>query len=210
MDSSALIVVDVQNDFLPGGALGVATADAIIPIINRLLRLPFRLRVASLDWHPRGHCSFASTWLKKPHESIIIDGIEQKLWPDHCVQGTKGAEFSSELNVSLCDHIVHKGTELNIDSYSTFFDNEKLRSTGLEDYLRGDKVQDLYFAGLTTEYCVLYSVTDALQLGFHCHVIIDACRGIDVEKGDVEKAIALMKEKGAEVVTSDIVEKRFS
>jgi nicotinamidase/pyrazinamidase len=210
MDSSALIVVDLQNDFLPKGAMGVESAGVIVPIINRLLRLPFKVRVASLDWHPKGHCSFASTWQKKPRESILLDGIEQTLWPDHCVQGTKGAEFSSLLNVSLCDHIVHKGTELNIDSYSTFFDNQQLRSTGLDSFLKREKVRDLYFAGLTTEYCVLYSVTDALQLGFQCHVIIDACRGIDVKKGDVEKAIALLEDMGAEIVTSDIVEKRFT
>jgi nicotinamidase/pyrazinamidase len=210
MGSNALIVVDMQNDFLPNGALGVKDGDVIIPIINRLLRLPFDVRVASLDWHPKGHCSFASTWNKKPRERIIIEGIEQKLWPDHCVQGTKGAEFSSEINVSLCDHIVHKGTEVMIDSYSAFFDNQKRRSTGLDAFLKHADVQDLYIAGLTTEYCVLYSVMDALELGFSCHVIIDACRGIDVEKGDVAKAIDIMKERGVEIVTSDIVEKRFS
>lgn len=208
MTSKALIVVDMQNDFLPGGSMGIKDADKLVPTINHLLQLPFDVRVASLDWHPAGHCSFASTWGRQPLECIELDGIEQKLWPDHCVQRTKGSEFTTGLNVSVCDHIVHKGTDLTIDSYSTFYDNQKLRSTGLEDYLKKLEVTDLYFAGVCTEYCVIYSVIDAMELGFRCHVIHDACMGIDTL--DVERALCAMKSLGVDIVSAKSIEEAFS
>lgn len=210
MDNSALIVVDVQNDFLSQGALGVKEADEILPLVNRLVKLPFDLQVASLDYHPPGHCSFASTWAKKPGESILINSIEQTLWPDHCVQGTKGCEFSQKLDQSHFEHVLHKGIDPNVDSYSTFFDNLQLRTTGLEDILRKFEVRDVYFAGLTTEYCILYSVLDAIELGFKPHVVVDAIRGVDLHPGDVEKAIRTMVERGAKLVTTEEVAKRIT
>lgn len=209
MATKGLIIVDVQNDFLPNGALAVQSADEILPLINLLVELPFDVCVASQDFHPKKHVSFASTWGKKANERIMVEEIEQTLWPDHCVQGTAGAEFTSQLNVSRFEHVVHKGIDPNVDSYSTFFDNQKHRTTGLEDYLRKKGVQELYFAGLTTEYCVFYSVMDALELGFTPYVIIDACRGIDLRPGDVERALRIMVERGAMLVTTDQVIKRM-
>jgi len=209
MANKAIVVVDVQNDFLPKGALGVETAQEIVPLINRLVKLPFDVKVATQDWHPQGHCSFASTWAKKAGESILIEEVQQTLWPDHCIQGTRGAEFSPQLDVSHFDQIVHKGVDPKVDSYSTFFDNMRLRTTGLESYLRSRGVRELYFAGLTTEYCVFYSVLDALELGFSPYVIIDACRGIDLRPGDVEHAIRTMIERGAKLVTTEEVEKKI-
>lgn len=206
---TALIIVDIQNDFLPKGALGVHDADEILPLINRLVKLPFDVRVASQDWHPPNHCSFASTWHKNVGEHKKLGTVDQTLWPDHCIQNTLGAAFSKELDISHFEHFVHKGVDPSIDSYSTFFDNARARSTGLETYLKDKGVYDLYIAGLTTEYCILYSVLDALELGFRPHVVIDACRGIDLVKGDVQSAIDIMKEKGIELVSTDTVAKRM-
>lgn len=200
MAKSALVVVDVQNDFLPGGALGVPGGDEIVPLINELVTLPFAACVASQDFHPPHHCSFASTWQKTAGESILIDGVLQTLWPDHCVQGTNGVAFSQKLDTSHFAHIAHKGIDPNADSYSTFFDSHKMRSTGLDDFLRRNKITDLYFAGLATEYCVFYSAMDAVALGYKVHVILDACRGIDLHKGDVEAAIRKMVDAGVELV----------
>jgi len=209
MSKQALVVVDVQNDFLPGGALGIATGDEIIPLINRLVLLPFDVRVASQDYHPEHHSSFASTWGKKPGEHVVINGIVQTLWPDHCVQGTPGVEFSPQLDKKHFELVAHKGVNPEVDSYSIFFDSQKHRATGLDQFLQKHEITDLYFAGLATEYCVFYSVVDSIHLGFKPHVIIDACRGIDLAPGDVEKAITTMRELGAEIVTTEQVLKRI-
>jgi nicotinamidase/pyrazinamidase len=206
----ALIIVDVQNDFLPGGALAVPFGDEIIPNINRMVQLPFDQIVATQDWHPRRHVSFASTWGKKPGEHITHGSIDQILWPDHCVQGSRGAKFSRKLDTSHFHKIIHKGSDANIDSYSTFFDNLGLRSTGLEGYLREKECEELYFAGLATDYCVLYSVRDALTLGLQSFVVTDACRGIDSEPGDVERALEEMRERGAILLSTLDVENKFS
>lgn len=205
----ALIIVDVQNDFLPGGSLSVPKSDEILPFINQLLEMPFDMRVASMDWHPLGHCSFASTWGKKHGERILTEGEEQILWPDHCVQGTKGAQLHKSLQSKSFDFIAHKGSDKNVDSYSTFFDNRKLKSTGLDKFLKEQQIDELYFAGLTTEYCVYCSAMDALDLQFRVGVVIDACRGIDLVFGDVEKACSKMKEKGVEFLTTEEMSKRF-
>lgn len=208
MGKSALIVVDIQNDFLPNGSMGIApAADKIIPLINSLVKLPFDVCVASGDFHPPHHCSFASTWEKKPGECILIDGVEQTLWPDHCVQGTFGVEFSSKLDTSHFEHIAHKGVDPKVDSYSIFFDSQKHRSTGLDDFFKSKGITDLYFAGICTEYCVFYSVIDAIQLGYKTHVVIDACYGIDLQPGNVQRAISKMVEKGSELVTTEQVQK---
>lgn len=194
IDKQALIIVDVQNDFFERGALAVPGATPILHVINQLLELPFDYIVASQDWHPPRHCSFASHWNKRPGQKITIQDVEQILWPDHCVQGTAGAEFVPELDVSRIDHVIHKGTQEGIDSYSVFFDNKKLHSTGLDLCLKNIGVKKLFFAGLCTEYCVFYSVMDALKLAFESVVITDAVQGLDPK--DVEQACARMKEKG--------------
>jgi nicotinamidase/pyrazinamidase len=191
-----LIITDVQNDFLPGGALGIAKADEIIPVINALIPT-FDHVIATQDWHPPHHISFASTHHKKVGERIFIDGIEQILWPDHCIQHTKGAELSSLLKTESIAKVFHKGTDPKIDSYSAFFDNARRRHTGLESYLRKNHLTDLFFVGLATDYCVLYSVLDALELGFNVTVIAAGCRPVNLKEGDGERALQIMRSKGA-------------
>lgn len=207
---NALIVVDVQNDFLPNGALGSPAAAAVLAPINTLITMPFDLFVATQDWHPEHHCSFASTWNKKPGSSMIVNTVEQKLWPDHCIQNSFGADFSPALDTSRFDYIVHKGVHADIDSYSTFFDNQHKRKTGLNEYLREKRIQNLFFAGLATEYCVLYSVLDAIALGFTAYVVLEACCGIEIQSGDIEAAIKSMKAKGAHFVTVKEVYSRIA
>lgn len=203
----ALLVVDIQNDFLPGGALGVKEGDKVIPLINTLVKQDFDVIVASKDWHPKHHGSFASTHGKKPGEHTKLKGLDQILWPDHCVQGSRGAEFSPELDMTKFDKVFLKGTDNDIDSYSAFFDNGHLKSTGLGDYLKGKGVTDVYIAGLTTDYCVHFSVLDAAKLGFKAHVVLDACRAVNLKKGDQESAVEVMKAVGAEMTTTDEVVK---
>lgn len=197
----ALVITDVQHDFMPGGALGVRGANEIVPIINALIP-KFDHVVATLDWHPPNHVSFASAHQKKPGEKIRIGAIEQILWPDHCIQNTRGADFASGLHRDKIEAVFHKGVDAKVDSYSTFFDNARRRSTGLADHLRKRKLSDLYFVGVATDYCVLYSVLDALDLGFEAAVIRDACRAIGLEPRDEERALLRMSEKGARILFS--------
>lgn len=198
----ALIIVDIQNDFLPPeGALAIKEGDAIIPIIN-FLQNYFDLVVATKDWHPPHHCSFALEQGRRPGEIIEIQGKRQELWPVHCVQGSKGAEFSPLLDVSKLAKIFYKGADPEIDSYSAFFDNAHLRSTGLGEYLKERGIQEIIITGLATEYCVKYSVHDALTLGFSVSVVSDGCRGIDLKPGDVEKAWKEMEKAGAFILSS--------
>jgi len=196
----ALLLVDLQNDFMPGGALAAKDGDQIIPLVNALVHAPFDLIVATKDWHPANHGSFADNYGKKVGEHVKLAGIDQILWPRHCVQGTHGSEFAKGWDTSAIDKTVYKGTDPDIDSYSTFFDNGSLKSTGLENYLREHAVDEIYVAGLTTEYCVKYSVIDALELGFKPYVIVDACRGVNLEPHDADKALALMSQAGAQLV----------
>ncbi|MHB9133938.1 MAG: bifunctional nicotinamidase/pyrazinamidase [Armatimonadota bacterium] len=198
----ALIVVDIQNDFLPGGALAVPQGDEVIPVINSLLPR-FHLVVATRDWHPANHGSFADNHPgKRPGDMVELGGVPQVLWPAHCVQHTRGAEFAPGLDTSYIQHIVYKGTDPDIDSYSTFFDNAHRRETSLDAYLRAHDIYEIYLAGLAADYCVLYSVRDACHLGYHTFVIQDACRGIDLHPGDTERAYAEMHERGAMVFDS--------
>ncbi len=198
----ALVIVDVQNDFMPGGALPTVRGNEVVPVINRL-QPQFGLVVATQDWHPANHGSFASNHPgRKPGEVIDLAGLEQILWPDHCVQGTKGAELHPDLVRSRIQWIVRKGTDPSIDSYSAFFDNGRRKSTGLEDELRKNGVSDVYLCGLATDYCVLWSAGDAVRLGFRTHVIRDACRGVELERGDIERAFDEMRSAGVDVVTS--------
>lgn len=202
----ALLVVDLQNDFMPGGALGVKGADEIIPLINQLMP-QFPLVVASMDWHPRDHCSFASSHPgKKTGDVISIDGSTQVLWPVHCVQNSHGAQLTSGLKKDLIVKIFHKGTEPNIDSYSAFYDNARRKSTGLSQFLKQKKVSEIFIAGLTTDYCVVYSALDALDEGFAVTVIQDACRGIDLHPHDVRNALAAIAARGGKVIMSPQVE----
>lgn len=176
----ALIVVDIQNDFLQGGSLAVQGGNEIIPVINSIQE-KFDLVVATQDWHPKGHKSFASQYNNKSvYDKIDLNGIEQVLWPDHCVQGTVGAEISSELNQNNIEAIFRKGMNTTIDSYSGFYDNGKLKCTGLGDFLKGRGVKEIFVCGLAADYCVYFTAKDALELGFTSTIIENATKAIDV------------------------------
>jgi len=197
-----LILVDVQNDFLPGGALGVPGGNEVVPVANRL-QPRFGLVVATQDWHPKGHGSFASTRPgRKPGELAELGGLPQVLWPDHCVQGTTGAAFAPGLDMNRVEAIVRKGTDPTIDSYSGFFDNGHRKATDLGDYLRGRGATDLYVMGLATDYCVKFTALDARQLGFRTFLVEDGSRGVELAPGDVARAIADMRAVGVQVVRS--------
>jgi nicotinamidase/pyrazinamidase len=176
-----LIVVDVQNDFLPGGALEVTMGNSIIPVINRIMS-KFDLVVATQDWHPWNHQNFASNQSgKEEFEKILIDGTEQILWPDHCLQGSDGAELSLDLDTRLIEAIFRKGMVPEIDSYSAFFDRDHRKSTGLGDYLKGRKVSEVFITGLAADACVYFTAKDALELGFDTTIIEDATKAKDTE-----------------------------
>jgi len=194
-----LLIVDVQNDFLPGGSLPVHNGDQIIPLINRLQE-QFSCVIASKDWHPKNHISFASRHGKKPGETVEIKGVKQTLWPDHCVQESQGAAFSPQLNTQKIQKVFLKGIDPEIDSYSAFYDNAHARSTGLGEYLQTLGIDEVVLVGLTTDYCVRYSAYDALQLGFKVTVVVDACRGIDLQPGDCTRAIQELKNSGVKII----------
>lgn len=179
-DRDVLIVVDIQNDFCPGGTLSVPRGDEIIPLINRLARR-FPNVVLTQDWHPPDHLSFASTHPgKKPYDSIIVDYGPQILWPDHCVRTTPGADFHKDLDIPHAALVLRKGIDRKIDSYSTFYENDRKTPTGLVGYLRDRGFTRVFLAGLALDFCVRYSAEDAHREGFEVMVIEDACRGIDV------------------------------
>ncbi len=199
----ALIVVDIQNDFLPGGTLAVPEGDQIIPIVNNLMDR-FDLVVATQDWHPADHGSFASNHKgKTPGEQILLYGFDQILWPDHCIQNSAGAKFSKELKVSQIDKIFQKGTDILIDSYSGFFDNGKKKDTGLNEYLKANNVDVVFIVGLATDYCVKFTALDAAQLGYRTFVIQDATRAVNLREGDFEKSLKEMKSEGIGIFKSD-------
>jgi len=198
---SALILVDVQNDFCPGGSLPVTGGFDIIPVINDL-QARLDLVVATKDWHPKDHSSFAANHGKQPGEVITLDGLQQILWPAHCVQGSKGAEFVHGLETSRIAKVFDKGIDPAIDSYSGFFDNGHKRATGLGAYLKECGVTEVYVVGLATDYCVKWTALDAKQLGFPTSVILDACRGVNLKPGDVERAIEEMRTAGIKIVQS--------
>ena len=199
---NTLIIVDLQNDFLPDGALPVPHGDEVIPLANEL-QSRFELIVATQDWHPADHGSFAANHPgKKPGDRIMLDGIEQILWPVHCVQNTPGAQFTASLDTKRIGRVFQKGTDPKIDSYSTFFDNAHRRSTGLGDYLKERSVTDVYLVGLALDYCVKYSALDARQLGLNAHVVVDACHGIALDPGDLDRALDEMKRAGATLLES--------
>lgn len=180
MAGKALIVIDVQNDFCPGGALAVDGGDEVVPVINRLMG-EFDHVILTQDWHPADHSSFASQHAgKAPFEDIEMPYGPQRLWPDHCVQGSPGADFHPELYWTRAELVIRKGFRKAIDSYSAFFENDHQTPTGLTGYLRERGLDDLTFVGLATDFCVAYSALDARRQGFEARVIMEACRGIDL------------------------------
>jgi len=193
----ALIVVDIQNDFLPGGALAVPQGDEVIGVANRIQR-DFQLVVATQDWHPANHGSFASQHAdRQVGDQIELAGLPQTLWPDHCVQGTPGADFPAELECGRFQKVFRKGIDAEIDSYSGFFDNGHRRPTGLAEYLRGKGVDAAYILGLATDYCVRFTALDSVREGFATHVLSEGCRGVELQAGDVDSAVAEMRNAGA-------------
>ena len=197
---NALIVTDIQNDFLPGGALAVPQGDRVVPVANRLMA-KFELVVATQDWHPPDHLSFASRHPgKRVGDAIDVDGLEQILWPDHCVQNTPGAAFAPALNTDEIDRVFHKGTDRRIDSYSCFYDNAHRKATGLGEFLTSRGVETVYVIGLATDYCIKFSALDAAKLGFATKVVLEGVRGVELNPGDCARAIEEMKAAGVEMV----------
>ena len=195
----ALLVIDVQNDFCPGGALAVPEGDAIVPGINSLMAAAEAV-ILTQDWHPAGHSSFASAHPgKSPMEMTEMPYGPQVLWPDHCIQGSPGAAFHSDLHVDRADLIIRKGFNPPIDSYSAFFENDRTTPTGLEGYLRTRGIDTLTLVGLATDFCVNYSALDAARLGFDVTVRTDLCRAIDLA-GSLDAAVSEMKSSGVALV----------
>lgn len=199
-----LIITDIQNDFCPGGALPVAGGDEIIPLINKI-STRFDKVVATRDWHPPGHISFASSHGKQPYEEITIIDRQQVLWPDHCIEGTFGAEFHKDFDLRPVDVILHKGSNPYVDAYSAFIENDRVTKTGLQYCLWGLEIKYLYVCGLATDYCVYSTALDAAALGFKVTVIIDACKGVDNPAGNIAKVIDKMREHRIIVETHDMI-----
>jgi nicotinamidase/pyrazinamidase len=198
---NALLIVDIQNDFCPGGALAVPGGDEIIPTVNRLVE-SFDVVIQTQDWHPAGHHSFASSHEgKKPLDTIDLDYGTQVLWPDHCVQGTRGADFHPDLDTHKTQVIIRKGFRREIDSYSTFFENDQKTPTGLTGYLQYRGITDLYTVGLAADFCVKWSILDGIDEGFTMHIVEDAVAGIDLD-GSLDRAWDEMKQKGVRITKS--------
>lgn len=195
MAGEALVVIDLQNDFCPGGALAVTGGDEIVPLVNDMIRNTEHV-VLTQDWHPAGHSSFASSHQgRKPFEAITMPYGEQTLWPDHCIQGSLGADFHSGLAWTKAELVVRKGFRTAIDSYSAFFENDHKTPTGLAGYLKERGIGAITLAGLATDFCVAYSALDAVKQGFETSVRLDACRGINLN-GSVEAMVKRMREAG--------------
>lgn len=199
----ALILVDLQNDFMPRGALAVAEGDQVVPVANGIMP-QFELVVATVDWHPGNHCSFASNHPgHEIGEVIPVNDLDQILWPDHCIEETRGAELHSDLDRTGIHHIVQKGTNPLLDSYSGFFDNGHVQATGLGDFLKSQGVNRVAILGLALDYCVKFTALDALDLGFETILIPDGCRAVNLQPGDDQKAISELESQGAKVLTSN-------
>jgi nicotinamidase/pyrazinamidase len=197
----ALLVIDVQNDFSPGGSLAVPGGDEIVPLINRLGR-SFNQVVLAQDWHPAGHASFASSHPgKQPFDTTQLPYGEQTLWPDHCIQGSQGAALHPALDLPHAQLIIRKGCNPDIDSYSAFMEADRQTSTGLAGYLKERGIDTVYVVGLALDFCVMFTALDARIAGFNTIVVLDACRGIDIE-GSMETAIRRMQTAGVELIQS--------
>lgn len=200
----ALIVVDVQNGFTPGGNLAVAGADQIIPVINQLTK-KFEYVVLTQDWHPEQHISFADNHENKvPFETIELPYGTQVLWPKHCVQGTHDAEFHPELNISTAQLIIRKGFHPDIDSYSAFMEADRKTPTGLKGYLKEHQIDTVYIVGIATDFCVAWTALDAAQMGFKTYVIEDACKAIDLNDS-LQHAWQIMREQGIDRIQSSAI-----
>lgn len=198
----ALLVVDMQNDFCPGGSLAVEKGDLIIPVLNQLMK-HFDIVVATQDWHPPDHKSFASMHAgKKPYDIIQLHGTEQVLWPDHCIQETEGAHIHKDLHGKRLSAIFRKGMDPEEDSYSGFRDNSKESITGLDGYLKVLGVKRIHLAGLATDYCVYYTAMDGLENGYEVTIIVDATSGIDVPAGSMQKKLSTFEDKSGKIVNS--------
>eukprot|EP00741_Cyanophora_paradoxa_P011146 tig00020553_g10767.t1 len=198
-----LLLVDIQNDFCEGGALAVPNASEILEIVNRLRKKGWHLIVLSQDWHPPKHASFASTHDRKPFEQMELETGPQVLWPDHCVQGSFGAQFHPALERAESDRIVQKGTNIKVDSYSAFYDNARLQATELAPLLKEKGITDVYMCGLATDYCVSFSALDSAGEGFSTFLIEDASRGID--PACIEKQLEACRAKGVKIIKSSDV-----
>lgn len=199
---AAFIAVDVQNDFCPGGALAVPGGDAVVPVVNRLAGC-FELCVATQDWHPEGHVSFASAHPGlSPYDTAVVDGREATLWPDHCVKGSRGADFHPGLRLEPYRLILRKGTRPGLDSYSAFYENDGETSTGLDAYLRGLGVSCVVLAGLALDYCVFHSARDAARLGYGVFVVRDGCKAVGMPEGSVGQALADLESRGVAIIDS--------
>ena len=202
MAGRALVLIDLQNDFCPGGALAVARGDETIEVANRVAR-HFDTVVATQDWHPADHGSFAANRDDaQPYSVGELGGLPQVMWPVHCVQGTWGAEFHEGLDQQRVTKVFTKGTDVGIDSYSGFWDNGQRKSTGLADWLREQGIDTVYVLGLATDYCVKATAIDACREGFATYLVEDACRAVELKPGDGERAIEAMREAGVIVVDS--------
>ncbi|MFW6749752.1 bifunctional nicotinamidase/pyrazinamidase [Pseudomonas glycinae] len=198
---TALLVIDVQNDFIPGGQLAVPEGDLIVPLINRLAG-QFTQVVIAQDWHPAGHASFASSHPgRQPYDLIQLPYGEQTLWPDHCIQGSRGAEFHSGLDLPHAQLIIRKGCNPDIDSYSAFLEADRVTTTGLAGYLKERGIDTVYMVGLALDFCVMFSALDARAAGFNAFVVLDACRAIDLN-GSLAAAIERMQVAGVGLIQS--------
>ncbi len=196
----ALLLIDIQNDFIPGGALGVAGGDEIIPVVNGLMA-NFETIVATQDWHPGDHGSFAANHDGRDiYEMISPNGLPQTLWPRHCVQNTGGALFAPELDTRRITQVFPKGMDAGIDSYSGFFDNGKSSDTGLAAWLRERGISELTLCGIATDFCVKFTALDALGCGFKVNLVLAGCRGVDLQAGDCDRAVEEMRERGAVII----------
>lgn len=209
MSRRALILVDLQNDFVEGGALAIADGSAVVGIANRLMPY-FDLVIATQDWHPADHQSFASQHQGlSVGQQFVLNGLPQTAWPDHCIQQTLGAELVERLNFDGIDHVVRKGMDRSVDSYSGFFDNGHLRSTGLSEVLREEQIDSIAVMGLATDYCVRFTALDAAKQGFKTALILDGCRGVELQSGDIAKAVAELVRTGIEITDSGSVVRLF-
>lgn len=196
----ALLLIDIQNDFMPGGSLAVTDGDAVIPVVNDLMP-GYDLVVATQDWHPEDHGSFAANHAgKNVFEQTLLGDLPQTLWPVHCVQNTGGALFAPGLDTKRIHRVFTKGMNPQIDSYSGLYDNGHKASTGLGEWLKSQGVTELHVAGVATDYCVKFTVLDALAEGFKVHLLTHACRGVNLQPGDVDQAVQEMQAKGAVIV----------
>jgi nicotinamidase/pyrazinamidase len=208
----ALILIDIQNDFCLHGALEVKDGDAVVPIANRLMPF-FDVVVATQEWHPADHKSFAANHLwRKVGQVIDVNGLPQVLMPMHCVQNMMGAAFQKGLNIEPASpfgrrvhRVVQKGTDADIDSYSAFFDNGKRKQTEMDAFLKSKGVTEVYVMGLATDYCVKFTALDAVSLGYKTFLIEDGCRGVNLNEGDIEKAVTEMAASGVEILNSHIL-----